>query len=219
MTTLLFVLPWAASVCGAALVLRALHLPQVKPQGSDNRARILGVRLIPSFPGVVQAQGALEFEREHVRDFLGGDGALTYVGAAIIIVTRRFIYAIIRRVVRQNAHRELRPVCTSISNRVVFNRIESDARTHITAQIVTGEAEARAGSGRSKATSGGKLEAEINCVHSDPVGAPSMRDAPERIIRTTWADSLKRGSGIGRLQADTTGTELALLPTATAAEK
>lgn len=113
MTTLLFVLFWAASVRDAALVLRTLHLPQVKPQDSDNPA-----------------------------------------------------------------------------------------------------------SGSSKATSGGEVEAVVNCVHRDRVDAPATRDAPERTVCTTWAeDLLKSGSGIERLQADSLGTELALLPTATAAEK
>ena len=52
MTTLLFVLPWVASVCGAVMIGKALRLWEVQPQGEKSKwsAAVL------AFPTLAQAQ-------------------------------------------------------------------------------------------------------------------------------------------------------------------
>lgn len=53
MTTLLFILPWAASVCGAVMIGRALRLWEVRPSAGDAWRRFAAVAaatlLFPSF--------------------------------------------------------------------------------------------------------------------------------------------------------------------------
>ena len=53
MTTLLFILPWVASVCGAVMIGKALRLWEIQPGISDSRKRILALMsasiLFPSF--------------------------------------------------------------------------------------------------------------------------------------------------------------------------
>ena len=59
MTTLLFVLPWVASVCGAVMIGKALHLWDVQPQGGENRKWTAAVlSLLAAFPSLAQAQAA-----------------------------------------------------------------------------------------------------------------------------------------------------------------
>ncbi len=156
-----------------------------------------------------------------VLDFSGWYVALTSnIGAARIMAMRRSIYETMRRLVQQDAERELRPeIFARITEAVVLNRLDYDAQTRIAAQVVTGEIETHAGSGHAMATSRGVIEAVINRGYSDRLGARPMRDAAERMVRTALAeDLLKGGRGTGRLQADASGTKLELLPTATAAD-
>ena len=157
-----------------------------------------------------------------VLDFSGWYVALTSnIGAARIMAMRRSIYETMRRLVRQDAQRELRPeIFARITEAVVLNRLDYDAQTRIAAQVVKGEIEAHAAGGHAMATSRGVIEAVINRGYSDRLGARPMRDAAERMVRTALAeDLLKGGSGTGRLQADASGTKLELLPTATAGDK
>lgn len=58
MTTLLFMLPWVASVCGAVMIGHALRLWQIQPQGSENQKRgWLVFAAAVTFPSLAQAQG------------------------------------------------------------------------------------------------------------------------------------------------------------------
>lgn len=57
MTTLLFVLPWVASVCGAVMIGKALRLWEVQPRSGENWKRltmITGAAL--ALPSLAQAQ-------------------------------------------------------------------------------------------------------------------------------------------------------------------
>jgi hypothetical protein len=59
MTTLLVVLPWVASVCGAVMIGQALRLWEVGPQSGENRKRgWFIVALSLAFPALAQAQAA-----------------------------------------------------------------------------------------------------------------------------------------------------------------
>ena len=57
MTTLLFVLPWVASVSGAMMIGKALRLWEVRPSGGENRKWVAVVAsLIAAFPSLAHAQ-------------------------------------------------------------------------------------------------------------------------------------------------------------------
>lgn len=59
MTTLLFALPWVASVSGALMIAKALRLWEVQPRGGENRMRLAIVAsLLASFPSLARAQAA-----------------------------------------------------------------------------------------------------------------------------------------------------------------
>ena len=59
MTTLLFVLPWVASVCGALMIGKALQLWELDPHGGENRKRLAAALcLLALFPAVGHAQAA-----------------------------------------------------------------------------------------------------------------------------------------------------------------
>lgn len=58
MTTLLFVLPWVASVCGALMIGKALRLWEVQPQGGDRKWAAAVLSLIAMWPSLAQAQAA-----------------------------------------------------------------------------------------------------------------------------------------------------------------
>jgi hypothetical protein len=59
MTTLLFVLPWVASVCGALMIGKALRLWELDPHGGENRKRLAAALcLFALFPAVGHAQAA-----------------------------------------------------------------------------------------------------------------------------------------------------------------
>lgn len=58
MTTLLFVLPWIVTACGAGLVIRSLHLWDIKPQGGESKRLWLVAALAMAFPAFANAQSA-----------------------------------------------------------------------------------------------------------------------------------------------------------------
>ena len=59
MTTLLFMLPWAASVCGAVMIGQALRLWEVQRQSSGNRRWMAAlIALVMTFPSLARAQAA-----------------------------------------------------------------------------------------------------------------------------------------------------------------
>lgn len=59
MTTLLFVLPWVASVSGAVMIGKALRLWEVRAQGGENRKWAAAfLSLIAAFPSLAHAQAA-----------------------------------------------------------------------------------------------------------------------------------------------------------------
>jgi hypothetical protein len=99
MTTLLFVLPWAASVCGAALVVRALHLWQVQPQRGDNQSRLwIAAGFAVLFPTFAQAQGtdlrtAVESGNAIIMYLSGVFAAIGIIAAGISMMTGRHAIA------------------------------------------------------------------------------------------------------------------------------
>ena len=57
MTTLLFVLPWVASVCGAVMIGKALRLWEVRPPGGETRRWADAIAsLVAAFPSLAHAQ-------------------------------------------------------------------------------------------------------------------------------------------------------------------
>ncbi|HWZ94562.1 MAG TPA: hypothetical protein VNW30_05150 [Opitutaceae bacterium] len=57
MTTLLLVMPWVASVCGAVMIGKALHLWESKPHGSLYRTRLIMLISVPlAFTSLARAQ-------------------------------------------------------------------------------------------------------------------------------------------------------------------
>lgn len=157
-----------------------------------------------------------------VLDFSNWYVAMTSnIGAARVMTMRRSIYETMRRLVQQDAQRELRPeIFARITEVVVLNRLDYDAQKRIAEQVVTGELAAHAGSGHVMAASHGVTDVVINRGYNERLGARPMRDAAERMVRSALAaDLLSGGRGTGRLQADASGTKLELLPAASAALK
>jgi ATP-dependent Clp protease ATP-binding subunit ClpA len=156
-----------------------------------------------------------------VMDFSGWYVAMTSnIGAARIMAMRRSIYETMRRLVRQDAQRELRPeIFARITEVVVLNRLDYGAQTRIADSVVDEELLEHRTRGHAMALERGVSDVVINRGYSERLGARPMRDAAERMVRSALAeDLLNGGRGIGRLQAHPSGTKLELLPTATAAE-
>ena len=154
-----------------------------------------------------------------VLDFSNWYVAMTSnIGAARIMAMRRSIYETMRRLVQQDAQRELRPeIFARITEAVVLNRLDYDAQTRIAAQVVEGELAVHTSAGHEMAVERGVAEIVINRGYSDRLGARPMRDAAERLVRSALTtDLLKGGRGAGRLQAHSSGTKLELVPAATA---
>ena len=99
MTTLLFVLPWVASVCGAVMVIWALRLWEVSPQGGDNRTRLWMVAAFTAiFPSLAQAQGvglqqAVESSNAVIMYLSGTFAAIGIIAAGIGMMTGRHAIA------------------------------------------------------------------------------------------------------------------------------
>lgn len=57
MTTLLFLMPWVASLCGAVMIGYALRLWEIQPQGAKNQSRLwMLLSAAFAFPSIAQAQ-------------------------------------------------------------------------------------------------------------------------------------------------------------------
>lgn len=99
MTTLLFVLPWVASVCGAVMVIRALRLWEVQPQGGENRMRLWWVAVLAvAFPSWAHAQGtdlqtAVESSNAIIMYISGVFAAIGIIAAGIGMMTGRHAIA------------------------------------------------------------------------------------------------------------------------------
>jgi type IV secretory pathway VirB2 component (pilin) len=99
MTTLLFVLPWVASVCGAAFVIHALRLWEVQSVGGDNRKRLwLLASFAVLFPSLAHAQGtdlqtAVESTNAIIMYLSGVFAAIGIVAAGISMMTGRHAIA------------------------------------------------------------------------------------------------------------------------------
>ena len=155
-----------------------------------------------------------------VLDFSGWYVAMTSnLGAARIMAMRRSIYETMRRLVQQDAQRELRPeIFARITEVVVLNRLDYAAQTRIAEGVVAEELLEHRSRGHAMALERGVSDAVINRGYCERLGARPMRDAAERMVRSALAaDLLNGGRGAGRLQAHSSGTKLELLPTATAA--
>lgn len=156
-----------------------------------------------------------------VLDFSGWYVAMTSnIGAARIMSMRRSIYETMRRLVQQDAQRELRPeIFARITEVIVLNRLDYTAQTRIAASVVEGEVDGQSARGHSLAPARGVTDVVIKCGYSERLGARPMRDAAERLIRNALTtDLLDGGRGVGRLRVHSSGTKLELLPTATAAD-
>lgn len=99
MTTLLFVVPWVASVCGAVMVIWALRLWEVQPQGGENRKRLWMVAAFAAiFPSLAQAQGvglqqAVESGNAVIMYLSGTFAAIGIIAAGIGMMTGRHAIA------------------------------------------------------------------------------------------------------------------------------
>lgn len=154
-------------------------------------------------------------------DFSGWYVAMTSnIGAARVMAMRRSIYETMRRLVRQDAQRELRPeIFARITEVVVLNRLDYGAQTQIAESVVAAELDEHRARGHAIALARGVSDVVINGGYSDRLGARPMRDAAERMVRSALAaDLLNGGRGIGRLEVHPSGTKLQLLPTAMAAK-
>ncbi len=94
MTTLLFVMPWAASVCGAVMIGKALRLWEISPQGGENRKRmaILAIAAL-AFPSFVRAatdlQTSVESGNATIMYLSGTLAAVGIIAAGIAMMTGR----------------------------------------------------------------------------------------------------------------------------------
>jgi hypothetical protein len=98
MTTLLFVLPWVASVCGAVMVMSALRLWDVGPKSGDNRRLWWVVAFAILFPSIAQAQGvdlqtAVEAGNAVIMYLSGTFAAIGIIAAGIGMMTGRHAIA------------------------------------------------------------------------------------------------------------------------------
>jgi hypothetical protein len=57
MTTLLFLMPWVASLCGAVMIGHAMRLWEIQPQGGNSHRRLCALfATATTFPSLAQAQ-------------------------------------------------------------------------------------------------------------------------------------------------------------------
>jgi hypothetical protein len=94
MTTLLFVMPWVASVCGAVMIGKALRLWEVQPQGGENRKRMAILALAALvFPSFVRAasdlQTSVESGNATIMYLSGTLAAVGIIAAGIAMMTGR----------------------------------------------------------------------------------------------------------------------------------
>lgn len=99
MTTLLFVLPWVASVCGAVMIGYALRLWQVGSAGGHNGKRLWLLSAVAvAFPTLAQAQAAdlqqaVESGNAIIMYLSGTFAAVGIVAAGIAMMTGRHAIA------------------------------------------------------------------------------------------------------------------------------
>lgn len=141
------------------------------------------------------------------------------IGAQRIVAMRKSKYETMERLVRQDAHRELRPeILGRITASIVFDKLDYDVQCRIAEGMVQRELNALSSRGYVMNIGAGVLEAVIQRGYSDRLGARPMRDAVELLVRNALSENLLNGGrGIGLLRGHPTGTKLELLPTATAA--
>lgn len=155
-----------------------------------------------------------------VLDFSPWYVALTSnIGAARIMAMRRSLYETMRRLVEQDAQRELRPeIFNRITEAIVLNKLSYDVLCRIAGKLLEDELAHQRERGHEMARDEGVLEIVIKEGYNDRLGARPMRDAVERLVRNALSeDLLAGGRGVGLLRRHPTGTKLELLPTATAA--
>ena len=81
MTTLLFVMPWLASVCGAVMIGIALRLWEVGPQGGQNRHRLMVLMSAAlAFPSLTHAAVDLQTATE------SGNAIIMYLSGILAAV-------------------------------------------------------------------------------------------------------------------------------------
>lgn len=94
MTTLLFVMPWVASVCGAVMIGKALRLWEIQPQGGENRKRMVVLALAALvFPSFMRAasdlQTSVESGNATIMYLSGTLAAVGIIAAGIAMMTGR----------------------------------------------------------------------------------------------------------------------------------
>jgi hypothetical protein len=94
MTTLLFVMPWVATVCGAVMIGKALRLWEISPQGGENRKRMAILALAAlAFPSFVRAasdlQTSVESGNATIMYLSGTLAAVGIIAAGIAMMTGR----------------------------------------------------------------------------------------------------------------------------------
>jgi type IV secretory pathway VirB2 component (pilin) len=95
MTTLLFMLPWVASVCGAVMIGKALRLWEIQPGIGDSRKRLLALLsaslLFPSFAQAqaVDLQTAVESGNAIIMYLSGTLAAVGIIAAGVAMMMGR----------------------------------------------------------------------------------------------------------------------------------
>ena len=141
------------------------------------------------------------------------------IGAQRIMAMRKSIYETRRRLVQQDAQRELRPeIFGRVTEVVVFNKLDYDTQCAIAIKMVDGELAHQTSAGRVLAPEASVGEVVIKQGYHDRLGARPMRDATERLVRNALSENiLSGGRGVGVLRGHSTGIKLDLLPAAMAA--
>jgi type IV secretory pathway VirB2 component (pilin) len=99
MTTLLFLMPWVASLCGAVMIGYALRLWEVRPAGGENRKRLWALACAAlAFPSLAHAQAAdlqqaVEAGNGIIMYLSGTFAAVGIVAAGIAMMTGRHAIA------------------------------------------------------------------------------------------------------------------------------
>ena len=99
MTTLLFLMPWVASLCGAAMIGHALRLWQSRPQDRETRWRVVALWCaVLAFPSLAHAQAAdlqqaVEAGNGIIMYLSGTFAAVGIVAAGIAMMTGRHAIA------------------------------------------------------------------------------------------------------------------------------
>jgi len=155
-----------------------------------------------------------------VLDFSNWYVAMTSnIGASRIMVMRRSLYETMRRLVEQDAQRELRPeIFARITESVVLNKLGYDTLCRIADAVLDEELAHHRAAGHALTRERDVVDVVIKQGFNERLGARPMRDAAERLVRNALAeDLLNGGRGTGRLRAHPSGTKLELLPAAMAA--